>query len=894
MRGRVLSLLLLLFSFASSAFPSCGWSPRHSSPFRATAFDVVIDGEGYVWAATGYGVQLYSPAGDLVSTIAIPNLTRVLERNGALVYAGSGDRVFVLRRIGETLQLATSVNAGGTVNDLLIAGSYLFAATSSGIRHFDIFDPALPIATNVSLATSNPAVHSLALNGSLLYAADGDSTVEVISLSLPALPQNTGTIDSFFRSAAVHTNRGFLFVSDDLGQNTDILLPNSSGSGASRFARVGYGTNAFLPLTGDLYFVAGTDRSVRAIDVTNAQRPAELFEQQLSPTGGTNNRIYSLARSGNTIYAAAGDMGLIAFDVRDLVTAPHPLTSYADGATTSALVAGNDAFFTDAGGNIIQQTIDRNGIALTPVRTWSAGAGSVLHDHNTTALLTSSGAAVKIWTIATQTEARAVTFPSAVKSAVLLNNVIVAVLANGSLWTAADTTPSQGNGTFDLIARSGNAVALADVTDDGKTNILYFANGDLSAPVRTVTVNGAATGGLALNAQYAVVFTFAGLNVIDLANGNVRVLPESHRTIPRALRLVADDLVVLGDRTLTLWSAGTGEKRAEHSLPASAVTLGIGPAVAAIATTEGKIIAEYGRALPAPQQRAGENRYYTKVVAGGDRVYLFDEVRVDIFSASSGIAPHYLSTVDASGSIDIAASSDGFFTLGANGVVTAYSKAGGAIAQAPVTGMVDAQPLRIFTAGNAVWASFSTGCGSGICQETTAVLDPRSLAVTATMNGSVRDVFVSGTRAYALFEFPDEIRVLDITNGSLPSLVASANAPALSRSITFGGDRVHVLANRIHSYTTALAPIGQALDSISAPNGMVRAQDGCAVVIGRRTRPEFFTVPDWGTTLELIESPATPRSVALLTGRAYILTDYSLEVWMNANPAPPAKRRGVR
>src|SRR6185436_11732120 len=335
MRGRVLPLLLVILTIASPALPACSWVSRYSGQFRSTAWDVAVDSEGFVWLATDYGVQLLEPAAGgvprFVDSVPIAGSTRVLAISGNLAYAGSGTRVYILRRSGRTLEVIRSVDAGGTVNDIVVS-SYLFVATTNGLAHFDLIDPTNPVRTSVLLVTTATNVRSLAVTGSTLYAADGDVTVEIFSLASPALPQKTGTLESLNSSVSVHTLPGnIVFVSDSLGQNTDIFINNV------KLGRVPYGSSSFAPLTSETALVAGTDRAIRAVDIGTG---AERYEYSLAPTGGTNNRIFAMARSGNVLYIAAGDIGLSTLDLTTLAP-PFPLVSYADGAKSGALIAGD-------------------------------------------------------------------------------------------------------------------------------------------------------------------------------------------------------------------------------------------------------------------------------------------------------------------------------------------------------------------------------------------------------------------------------------------------------------------------------------------------------------------------------------------------------------------------
>jgi hypothetical protein len=241
MPGRVKAVVLLsLFVCSFSAFADCSqWTTRSSNPFRTTAFDVSVDGD-FLWVATGYGVQLIED-GSIVASIPLPGSTRVVRAQGSgIAYAGSGSNLYVLRRDGRAITIFSTINVGGTVNDIEIVTSGLFVATTIGIAHFDIFNPLTPIRTTIALPTTSANVLSLASAKNKLYAADGDTTVEIYSVTIPTFPQHVGTMETVRLASAVHaTSDDFVFVSDRFGQNTDYF------SGSTLLAHLQLGANAF-------------------------------------------------------------------------------------------------------------------------------------------------------------------------------------------------------------------------------------------------------------------------------------------------------------------------------------------------------------------------------------------------------------------------------------------------------------------------------------------------------------------------------------------------------------------------------------------------------------------------------------------------------------------------
>jgi hypothetical protein len=896
MRGReaVLSILILLsFSLPPIASAQCPWTPRYSGQFRTTALDVSVDGN-FVWLATGYGVQLLEKGADgqtaIVDSVAIPGATRVIEADGnGLAYAGSGARLYVLRREGKSIRVIRGVTTSGVVNDVAIS-SYLFVATSAGIDHFDRFDPENPVKTSAFLSTSSPNVTSLALDGAKLYAADGDTTLETFSLSIPSIPQNTGSI-STVRATSVHvTSDGLVLASDNIRRSSELF------SGSTRLAQLPFAAMSFAP-SAQGQFLAGPDRTVLAVDLTNPARVAELFETQLSPTDGSDNTIHAIERSGNTLYVAAGDIGLVIFDVASIAR-PWPVVSYTAGSTTSVRVAGDKAWFSNAAGTIFENRIVATGLALNEERTWSAGAGAVVRDVQDQTLLTTSGAVATIWSLAgTPSTTGTTMFAAGVSNAVLRGSGIVAILADGSLWTAQPsaapvkvTLPK-----IALLARNGTAIALAEVNETtGKTTVHYYATGDLSAEPRRFTIDGAPVGNLALGTTRAAIFTFAGITVFDLASGAASVAVDSNRIIPSQLALSGTTLLAADNRTLLVYEDAHTLAR-QQLLPASVVALDAASPVAVMATSEGTAAASFFGHQP-ESSTPFRSTFYAKVVAGSDRVYLSGDDGIDIFRTATNDVLEFLAGIRAQGIIDVAATDSALFTLGASGIVTSYSPTGTPLAQFTIDEGADAQPRGIAAAGKAVWVSLSKGCTSGTCEKKTLVLDPVSLIVTASMTGAVIDVVTSGTRAYALFDLPNEVRVLNIADPLHPAPLASAVRPASAASIAASNGKVYVLGDKVYSYAEAtLTPAGDFLAAVApSETTRIRIEGNCAIVTGRSDNAEKYVLPNFTGDGALVEMPSAVRSFVLQPGRVVLLTGHSVELWATGPAVTPSKRRATR
>lgn len=896
MLGRVtagFSLLLLLIS--SDAAAGCSLTPRYSGQFRTTALDVSIDSAGFVWVATGYGVQLLEPrrgsAPAIVDSVAVAGTTSVIRVANDVGYAGSGTRVHVLQREDRSIRIIGSVATGGIVNAIALAGSYLFVATSQGIEHYLVADPAAPIRTSAVLSTSSPNVTSLAVDSSrsVLYAADGDASVEIFSIASAALPQQTGTLATVAGASAVHTpGDGYVVVSDRFGRNTDLF------AGITYIARIPFGATALAAWAPQTYFFAGGDRTLRALDVSVPSRIATLFERDLVPSGGSDNVIHAIARSADAVYIAAGDIGLVTLDVPRLVR-PWPLVSYSSGATRSVVMGEGRAWFAGGDGEISEQKIVPEGLTLTPTRSWAGG--SIVHDLRDSSLLASSGSTATIWTITGEAPAAASTstFGGLITAAALHESGVVAQLADGTVWQTGTTTRQLPLSGIGGLARAGDAYTFVEARADGTTHVHYYASGDFATPTRTIVVPGAAVNGVATNTTHAAVFTFRGINLIDLSTGHVSVIAGSQVAIPQQLAFAGDDLLAIADRRLFVYDGGTLIR--EHALPveATAVDAARSPeGTAVFATSRGTAAMAYRAEIPSPMTPF-VNRFYRDAAVASGRLYLLGDDAIGVYSTVTGEAPAHVTSIPAAGIIGIAATDAAFFTLAANGTVTSRSRAGAQLAQMALDEGTEVTPRAIHAAGGAVWVSLTRGCSAGACEGRTVVLDPVTLMVTSAMTGAVEDVVTSGRRAYALVTIPDEIRTIEISQPLHPLIVAAAARPEEATSIAASGGTVYVAGRRIHSYSEATLAAGdeRLTPVLPHPSQMVRIAGDCAIVTGRAASPELYTLPDW-TPAASAEVPSAARAIALQDGRVLLLTERSIEIWSATPAASPARRRSVR
>jgi hypothetical protein len=905
MRGRVTAAILFLILISSPAVPQCNLAPAYSAPFRASFLDVTIEGND-LWAATSYGVALYDRTIDppkLSASIAVPGVTRVVRVAGGVAYAGSGSSVVLVRKSGNGLTLGASLDAGAVVNDLLFTPVAVYAATANGIVQIDLLD-----FHQMKLATSGANVTSLALNGTTLYAADSDKSVEVFSIDNASTPVKLGTIDALPRSTSVKFNNSRLYVSD--GAQTAIFA--GSGVQMTMLATVLAGTTSLAPLANDVAFAAGTDRVVRAIDFTTPSTPVDVFAQEIAPSSGTLNRIFALQRSGSRLYAAGGDLGLLTFDTTSFA-APFPIHSYNAAPSTSVAALGGSIYVSRSTGGIYEYRLSNSG-ALTEARHWGAGVYK-LHDvADNGLLLSSSGNTATVWAVSSTTPgiAATITFPGAFQTAVLIGSKVYALIG-ATVWTAdianANPTPTAValNGVRpQWMARAGSSLAVAQETaEETPRTAIYVYSGDVFTNPKTAFVDGVPPAGIAANGNTVALFTFLGLTLVDFNAGTQSVIPgsTSNVALPLGLAFTGNTLLELTDTAVLAWNTTTRTLKRRFVVPSPPIAVHGGTdaqlGLAAVATSNGvaSILVSSSTPLPALFPTSTGNSYYDQLAIGGNRLLLFDNRNDvgDLFDLAA--EPRWIASIRTPGMIDVAASDSGFFTLTSGGVVTAYSSDGAQLAQRTMNEGSDAQMLAINAVGGAPWVSLLKGCLSGGCSKVTVVLEPKSLVETARLGGGITDVTTSGATAFAITDLPSEIRAINIADPLHPSVIPSratdgTRAPV---SIAERSGTLYVLGDQLYSYSAAsLDPTGAQLTFPNDPTASIRIAGDCALISGRLSTTQLYALPSLAPA-STNGLPAPPLAAAIRNGAAFIVTDDSLEVWSATAPfAAPARRRPTR
>lgn len=897
MRGRASAVLFSLL-LAAPVFAQCPYRLDASWQFRASYLDLSIDGND-LWAATGYGVQLIDRSADpprLIASAAIPGLTRVIRGRDGVAYAGSGTSVFVLRKNGAQIEQIRSLDLSATINDLLLHETTLFAATPAGLVPIDVARPLEPSPLPVQLSGRN--VQSLARFESTLFAGDGDNTVEVVDLSTAGAPSQ---LNSVSLGASVNVVGTRLYVSD--GQQTDVF---SLGASPLRLATMPFGAMSIAPAATNVVFAAGNDRRLRALDISVLETPVDLFTAELPVTFGTINRIGAIQVAGSRLYAGGGDSGLFTFDTSAFVS-PYPVRNYFVGSKSSVVATTSAIYVSNSTGGFTEMTRSLSG-SLTVARTWGAQP-AVAFDTASDFLLTGSGATLTFWTIRSTTPSAiaTATFRAAVKSAVLAGATAYALLQDGSLWSAdlaqAAPTPVQvGTGTYSFLDRFGSSIATAELTQDATTIVRYYANGDLHSGPVTATVEGV-TPVFAVGSGFAAVFTFRGITVIDFAGTTPSlqtVLPQSNTANAADLAFANGKLLDATANAVHVWNLSTFKVDRQFAISEPLmIAVSADTRFAGVVTGDGvaSISYESDSKQPALVATIGGSDFNRKAAGTQNRLYLFDGRSIDIYETVVSGLPRFVTTLQVSAVIDIAASDSALFTLSNTGTVVMFSPSGTLLRTGALNEGTDVVPSSIFAVRGAPWVALSKGCVSTGCERKTIVFDPQSFIPSSSIAGGALDVATSGTNAAAIFELPGEVRYYNVSDPLHPSPNGARAIEGSAASVAATPSSVFALGDKLYTYSTPALAKGVEQFTPQTPTTATRVaiDGGCAVVTGRSNAAEVYawSASQWSAAGAL-PLPANVRSIVVANERLTILTDYSVEIWSRGAKVTAPRRRAAR
>ena len=248
--------------------------------------------------------------------------------------------------------------------------------------------------------------------------------------TISPIVQHSGTIVAPSSVTAIHAHNGIVFASTAV--QTYILV------GGNNIGSIPFSMTTLAPLAGDVSFAGSTDRTLRAIDFTIPGSPITLFRDDLPPSGGTINRVTSVATSGGRAYVGAGDIGIVDYDV-SAFTAPFPMRSIAFAGATSIVSLG-DNFYVGLPNGVTEFSQ-----GLIRKRSWDGSRSDVVQDGANGFLLTSSDKSATLWALDTVGAVGTANFRASIVDAVLVGTTGYAVLSDRSLWSVdfsqASSTP---------------------------------------------------------------------------------------------------------------------------------------------------------------------------------------------------------------------------------------------------------------------------------------------------------------------------------------------------------------------------------------------------------------------------------------------------------------------
>ncbi|HUO84023.1 MAG TPA: WD40 repeat domain-containing protein, partial [Thermoanaerobaculia bacterium] len=528
---------------------------------------------------------------------------------------------------------------------------------------------------------------------------------------------------------SVKSHGGRVYVSD--GRRTEVF----SGSGSS-LTSLGaldtIGASAMHGISATVFVLGGSDTTVRAMDLTTPSAPTTLFEQRLVPAGGTVNRIEAVAGDSERVYVAAGDLGLLSWDVSGFHD-PFPLRVHPFGATGSLSLTSSRLVAAPSAGGLRRYELSGSGL-LTADGQWESRVLRI-RDGSETHLLASAGDDLFVWDVGAVTPALTGTssLQSNVESAILFGQTAMVILEDRTAWSVdfSISPPTAAEleieGSPSRLERGGAAAATIELTSSGKTLIRYHREGNLSGSPVPIEIDGLAAETVSIDDQgRGAASTFRGLILLDFDSRSSFVVPQTDTILARDLAHSGSSVILLTSDSVLVHDAETGAAKGAFHLPFAGTMVVSGGGRAAVAGEGGIALIEPGAVerQPQPIPVPARNRYYRSIEASAGRVHLIDGSMVDswaVHGARVAGAPQRWSLP--AGTIDTASTGSRLCALASDGNVSCWQNER-MIAQARLDEGADAFFHSIAATGSAIFVSYSAGCLSGGCRIETRVLSP--------------------------------------------------------------------------------------------------------------------------------------------------------------------------
>lgn len=200
----------------------------------------------------------YSPISQGTASLTIQGANSIVISN-TYAYVGSRGGVSAVNIANQNAPYETSsVSVGSSVDvrGVFVEGNHLYAATTAGLKIFDVSDPA-----TLNFAGEYPGVYAsaVAVNGRYAYLGLGSTPgFQIIDVFTPTAPALVRTLNTCGTGRAIAVSNGYAYLADGCSNITLYDVSDPSGGPDDSMA------SADLPSIGEQVLVDGDEVSVVA------------------------------------------------------------------------------------------------------------------------------------------------------------------------------------------------------------------------------------------------------------------------------------------------------------------------------------------------------------------------------------------------------------------------------------------------------------------------------------------------------------------------------------------------------------------------------------------------------------------------------------------------------
>jgi len=225
-----------------------------------------------------------------------------------------------------------------------VAGDVAFLGTADtttgaqgSIETYDVSDPRSPGLTGQFSALD--AVHDVAVDGDLLYAAVDHFGLEIVDASNPASLTSLGSCDTSWYANGVAVEGDVVYVSDYYGGMVAIDVSDSTAPTiiGSHDTTETHG----IDVDGNIAVLANREDGIEILDVTSPSAPVQKGIFNPNPGTDTNEAVWDVDIEGDYVYAADDMYGVVVVDITDPMNPSHVATISTPGFARDVRADGN-------------------------------------------------------------------------------------------------------------------------------------------------------------------------------------------------------------------------------------------------------------------------------------------------------------------------------------------------------------------------------------------------------------------------------------------------------------------------------------------------------------------------------------------------------------------------